>query len=95
MSPLVSIRDVSKRVGGHQALDRVSLDVMSGEAVVILGPSGSGKTTLLRLIAGLEVPDRGEIWLNAVRVSDAKRLLVAPHLRRIGFVFQDLALWPT
>jgi ABC-type Fe3+/spermidine/putrescine transport system ATPase subunit len=92
--PLVSIRDVSKRVGGHRAVDRVSLDVMSGEAVVILGPSGSGKTTLLRLIAGLDSPDSGEIWLSGVRVSEPERCLVAPHQRRIGFVFQDLALWP-
>ena len=94
MIPSVSIRDASKRLGAHQAVDRVSLDVMNGEAVVILGPSGSGKTTVLRLIAGLETPDSGEIWLNGIRVSEPRRRLVAPHQRRIGVVFQDLALWP-
>jgi iron(III) transport system ATP-binding protein len=62
--------------------------------VVILGPSGCGKTTLLRLIAGLDVPDTGEIWLNGVHVASPGRSLLPPHRRAIGFVFQDLALWP-
>jgi iron(III) transport system ATP-binding protein len=62
--------------------------------VVVLGASGCGKTTLLRVIAGLETPDTGEIWLGSTQVTDAGRNLVAPHERRIGFVFQDLALWP-
>ena len=75
-------------------MDDVSLDVAFGEVVVILGPSGSGKTTLLRLIAGLDVPDHGEIWLDGRRVTERDRRLVPPHQRRIGFVFQDLALWP-
>jgi iron(III) transport system ATP-binding protein len=72
----------------------VSLDVVAGEAIVILGPSGCGKTTLLRLIAGLDVPDTGEIWLAGKQVSGPRRGLVPPHQRGIGFVFQDLALWP-
>jgi iron(III) transport system ATP-binding protein len=90
----LSIANVTKRFGSHQALDGVSLDVASGEGVVILGPSGCGKTTLLRLIAGLEVPDSGEIWMSGAQVSAAGRSLVPPHKRGIGFVFQDLALWP-
>jgi ABC-type Fe3+/spermidine/putrescine transport system ATPase subunit len=93
-APLLSIRHVSKRLGSHQALDGVSLDVGYGEAVAVLGPSGSGKTTLLRLIAGLEVPDNGEIWMNGVQVAATRQTLVAPYERGIGFVFQDLALWP-
>jgi ABC-type Fe3+/spermidine/putrescine transport system ATPase subunit len=48
----------------------------------------------LRLAAGLEVPDEGEIWLDGRQVAHAGRSLVPPHQRRIGFVFQDLALWP-
>src|SRR5262245_22888970 len=67
---------------------------MRGEALVVLGPSGSGKTTLLRLLAGLEIPDTGGIWLSGVQVSARGRILVPPHERRIGYVFQDLALWP-
>jgi iron(III) transport system ATP-binding protein len=85
---------VAKRYGSQPVVDHVSLDVASGDVVVILGPSGCGKTTLLRLIAGLEVPDDGEIWLDDRRVSERGRRLVPPHQRRVGFVFQDLALWP-
>ena len=92
--PAVDIRNVSKRFATHQALDGVSLDAAPRECLVILGPSGCGKTTLLRLIAGLDVPDVGEIWLNDVQVASPGRSLLAPHQRGIGFVFQDLALWP-
>lgn len=94
MTSAISIRNVTKRLGSSLAVDNVSLDVMTGETVVVLGPSGSGKTTLLRLIAGLETPDSGEVWLDSVQVSTASRTLVAPHERGVGFVFQDLALWP-
>jgi ABC-type Fe3+/spermidine/putrescine transport system ATPase subunit len=90
----LAIANVSKRFGSHQALIDVSLGVASGEAVGILGPSGCGKTTLLRLIAGLDVPDTGEISLAGRQVSGPRRGLVPPHQRGIGFVFQDLALWP-
>jgi ABC-type Fe3+/spermidine/putrescine transport system ATPase subunit len=93
-APLLSIRNVSKRLGSHQALNGVSLDVGNGEAVAVLGPSGSGKTTLLRLVAGLEVPDDGEIWISEIQVAAARQSLVAPYERGIGYVFQDLALWP-
>jgi ABC-type Fe3+/spermidine/putrescine transport system ATPase subunit len=75
-------------------VDGVSLVVAAGEAIVILGPSGCGKTTLLRLVAGLEVPDHGEISLDGRQVARAGHSLVPPHDRQIGFVFQDLALWP-
>ncbi len=93
-STALSVRGISKRFGSHQALDGVSLEVLAGASVVVLGPSGCGKTTLLRVIAGLDTPDTGEIWLDGAQVSVARRNLVAPHERRIGFVFQDLALWP-
>jgi iron(III) transport system ATP-binding protein len=92
--PAVDIRHVRKHYATHQALDGVSLDAAPRECVVILGPSGCGKTTLLRLIAGLDVPDAGEIWLNGVQVASPGRSLLSPHQRGIGFVFQDLALWP-
>ena len=89
-----SIANVTKRFGAHQALDGVSLEVAAGEGVVIVGPSGCGKTTLLRLVAGLDVPDGGEIWMAGTQVSAQHRSIVPPHERGIGFVFQDLALWP-
>jgi ABC-type Fe3+/spermidine/putrescine transport system ATPase subunit len=91
---LLSITDVRKRFGSHQALNGVSFEVAAGDAAVILGPSGCGKTTLLRVIAGLDVPDSGEIWLAGAQVAGAGRSMMAPHERGIGFVFQDLALWP-
>jgi ABC-type Fe3+/spermidine/putrescine transport system ATPase subunit len=88
------VTNVTKRFGSHPAADRISLEVAVGDAVVILGPSGCGKTTLLRLIAGLDVPDSGEIFLNGTNVAGPGRSTVPPHQRGIGFVFQDLALWP-
>jgi ABC-type Fe3+/spermidine/putrescine transport system ATPase subunit len=94
MTPLLCVKNVTKRLGTHQAVDDVTFDVASGEAMAILGASGSGKTTLLRLIAGLETPDSGEILLDGIRVATDGHTLIAPYERRIGFVFQDLALWP-
>jgi ABC-type Fe3+/spermidine/putrescine transport system ATPase subunit len=94
MTPLLCVKNVSKRLGSHQAVDDVTFDVATGESMAILGPSGSGKTTLLRLIAGLETPDSGEIWLDGIRVASDGHTLISPYERRIGFVFQDLALWP-
>ena len=90
----IAVSRVSKRLGAHPALTDVSLDVSPGDAVVILGPSGCGKTTLLRLIAGLEVPDAGTISAHGVPVAGPGRNLVPPHERGLGFVFQELALWP-
>jgi ABC-type Fe3+/spermidine/putrescine transport system ATPase subunit len=92
--PFLTIRGVTKRRQRRAVVDDVSFAVHTGESVVILGPSGSGKTTLLRLIAGLETPDEGEIWMEERRVSAGGKLLVAPYERRLGMVFQDLALWP-
>ena len=93
-SSLLSLTNVTKRFATHQVVDSVSLEVVAGDAIVILGPSGCGKTTLLRLIAGLEVPDSGEIWLAGAQVAGAGRSMMPAHERGIGFVFQDLALWP-
>jgi iron(III) transport system ATP-binding protein len=92
--PRLRLVGVTKRHGARAVVDGVSLDLAPGEALVILGPSGSGKTTLLRLVAGLEVPDHGEVWLDGRQVARAGRSLVPPRDRRIGFLFQDLALWP-
>ena len=88
------MRDVTKHYGAQPAVRDLSLDVRAGESVVVLGPSGCGKTTLLRLIAGLEWPDAGEIWIDGRRVGCHARNIVPAHQRGVGLVFQDLALWP-
>lgn len=93
-SPAVELKSVTKRFGTRVAVPALSLNVARGSTVGILGPSGGGKTTVLRLIAGLDVPDGGEVWLNGHLASSAGRAHVPPSQRNIGFVFQDLALWP-
>jgi ABC-type Fe3+/spermidine/putrescine transport system ATPase subunit len=93
-SSLLSLTNVTKRFASHQAVDSLSLEVIAGDTIVIQGPSGCGKTTLLRLIAGLEVPDSGEIWLAGAQAAGEGRSIMPAHERGIGFVFQDLALWP-
>jgi iron(III) transport system ATP-binding protein len=93
-SPFLRLAAVTKRYGGHGGIEDVSLEIAAGESVVVVGPSGSGKTTLLRLVAGLERPDAGEIWLGGRRVAEPRRNTVPANERRVGFVFQDLALWP-
>ena len=90
----IALTRVTKRFGSHVALDSVSLQIPTSDTAVIIGPSGCGKTTLLRVIAGLDVPDNGEIVLDGVKVSAGGRGIVPPHQRTLGFVFQDLALWP-
>ena len=93
-SVFLDLRGVTKRHGRRPVLDGIALQVGSGESIVIVGPSGSGKTTLLRTVAGLEAPDEGELWLEGRRVSAPGKIIVAPYERHLGFVFQDLALWP-
>ena len=90
----IALREVTKRFQSHVALDNVTLEITPGDSVVILGPSGCGKTTLLRVIAGLEVPDEGDVLMNGTEVARSGQLIVPPHQRKLGFVFQDLALWP-
>jgi len=90
----VKLVDVTKRFDERLAIDRVSLELREGQAMALLGPSGCGKTTLLRLIAGLEMPDDGEIWIAGQQVAAKGRNTVPPRSRNIGFVFVDLALWP-
>jgi sulfate transport system ATP-binding protein len=84
----IVVQNVSKRFGSFQAVNQVDLEVKTGSLVALLGPSGSGKSTLLRLIAGLEMPDAGRIYLTG---SDATYKSVQE--RSIGFVFQHYALF--
>ncbi len=80
---------VSKRFDDTQAVQNLSLDVKSGEFIVLLGPSGAGKTTTLRLVAGLEAPDVGQVLIDGRDVTRT-----APALRDVTFVFQQYSLYP-
>jgi sulfate/thiosulfate transport system ATP-binding protein len=82
----IDVQGVSKRFGEFTALEDVSLEVAKGSLTALLGPSGSGKSTLLRIIAGLEMPDRGAVLLEDQDVTRAR-----VQDRGIGFVFQHYA----
>jgi iron(III) transport system ATP-binding protein len=90
---MIQMNQVAKSYQETKAVNQISFDVPAESSIVILGPSGSGKTTLLRLIAGLEMPDTGEIFLDGALASRAGWVMT-PYQRRIGFVFQTSALWP-
>ncbi|HWE82219.1 MAG TPA: TOBE-like domain-containing protein [Gaiellaceae bacterium] len=82
----ISVRNVSKKFGDFVALDNVSVDVAEGSLTALLGPSGSGKSTLLRVIAGLEQPDSGSVFISDRNVTGQP-----PQRREVGFVFQHYA----
>jgi sulfate/thiosulfate transport system ATP-binding protein len=84
----IQVDHVTKRFGTFTVLNDVNLHVQEGELVALLGPSGCGKTTLLRILAGLERPDQGRIFLQGVEVTDQRI-----SERRVGFVFQHYALF--
>lgn len=85
----ITVRNVTKTYGSVHALDDVSVDVKSGEFLTLLGPSGSGKTTLLMVLAGFTRPDDGSL-----KFGDAEVIRKPPHLRDVGMVFQNYALFP-
>jgi putative spermidine/putrescine transport system ATP-binding protein len=85
----LSIRDLTKRYGSVAAIDRLSLDIASGEFLSLLGPSGSGKSTILMAIAGFVDPDGGDILLDGQPVGG-----LPPEKRGFGVVFQGYALFP-
>ena len=84
----VEMKNIYKRYGDFLASDNVSFGIEKGKLVALLGPSGSGKTTLLRMIAGLENPNSGDIFIDGKRVND-----IPASKRGIGFVFQNYALF--
>src|SRR5258706_8308688 len=84
----IELKNVSKKFGEVTAVNNVSLSVKEGELMALLGPSGGGKTTVLRMIAGLEMPTDGDIFIRGERVND-----ISVQRRNIGFVFQNYALF--
>lgn len=92
-APIIDIRNATKHFGHVHALNDVSLEVRSGEVVVIIGPSGSGKSTLLRCINRLETIDEGEIWVDGVQIND-KATNINRIREEVGMVFQQFNLFP-
>ena len=91
---MLELRAISKtwkpaRGESRSLLRGLDLQVAAGETVAVLGPSGSGKSTLLKIIAGLEAPDSGQVWLDGRDIS-----ALPPHRRQCGLLFQDFALFP-
>jgi thiamine transport system ATP-binding protein len=86
---MLRAEEITVHFDGTPALEGATLDVADGEVMTVLGPSGSGKTTLLRVVAGLQRPDAGRVLLDGRDLAG-----VQPHLRGIGLVFQEHALFP-
>jgi ABC-type Fe3+/spermidine/putrescine transport system ATPase subunit len=78
-----------------RVVDDVSFDINAGEVLTLLGPSGCGKSTTLRLVAGLDQPDAGEVWVRGRLVAlPQKSIMTPPEGRKVGLVFQSYAIWP-
>ncbi len=86
---MVQFKGIYKRFGDVVAVEKMNLDIEEGHLVTLLGPSGCGKTTLLRMLAGLEEPTEGDIYIKGVRVND-----IPIHKRNLGMIFQNYALFP-
>ena len=87
--PMVQFKGILKRFGKVVAVEEMDFDIEEGSLVTLLGPSGCGKTTLLRMVAGLEEPTEGDIFIRGVRVNDTPI-----HKRNLGMIFQNYALFP-
>jgi len=85
----VRFKGIEKRFGDLVAVQPMDLDIPEGSFVTLLGPSGCGKTTLLRMLAGLEPPTRGDIFIKGKRINDTPI-----HKRNLGMIFQNYALFP-
>jgi len=90
---MLRLDDISKAYGKTSAVRGISFELPEGESLVIMGPTGSGKSTLLKLIAGLELPDTGEI-IDRGKLISKPGWGSEPSSRSLGFVFQEAALWP-
>ena len=91
---MIELKNIFFSYGSNRVFEDFSLSVSRGGITCLLGSSGCGKTTVLRLIAGLETPERGAVALNGKTLSEDGKVLVPSQYRNVGFIFQDLALWP-
>ncbi len=92
-TPRLEIRNIMRRFDGRTVVDDVSLTVMPGQVTCLLGPSGCGKSTTLRVIAGVDMQDAGQIFIDGKLVCDTV-FRIPPERRSIGLMFQDFALFP-
>ena len=93
--PKIELKNVTKRWGGFYAVENLNLSIDDASFVTLLGPSGCGKTTTLRMIAGLETPTSGRIEIGDTVVFDSDLgINIPPNKRKVGFLFQNYALWP-
>jgi len=90
---MIECLNLTKNYGTLAAVSDFSFQLHEHEFISILGPSGCGKSTLLRLIAGLEVPSQGKVFLQNKEIS-GKKIILPPELRKFGMIFQDFALFP-
>ena len=91
----IELKHIDKFYGKNHILKDVNLTIEDGDFMTLLGPSGCGKTTTLRMIAGLETPTSGRITIDGVPVFDSQRgINVSANKRKVGFLFQNYALWP-
>ena len=86
---MVEFRGIMKRFGNVVAVEKIDFTIEEGSLVTLLGPSGCGKTTLLRMVAGLEEPTEGDIFIKGKRINDTPI-----HKRNLGMIFQNYALFP-
>jgi multiple sugar transport system ATP-binding protein len=93
--PTIRLRELTKKFGDTIAVDRLTLNIEDNNFITLLGPSGCGKTTTLRMIAGLETPTSGEIMIDdEIVFSSEAGINLSPDKRKVGFLFQNYALWP-
>ena len=90
---MIRLENVRKGFNGKEILKGVDLKIKKGEKFGVFGSSGCGKTTLLRIIAGLEKPDDGRVYMRGKEMTSHK-VFAPPENRDVSFIFQDLALWP-
>ena len=88
-APFIKVDGITKSFGGFTAVDQVDLEIFRGELFSLLGASGCGKTTLLRILAGLETPTSGKVWIDGVDITQ-----MPAYERPVNMMFQSYALFP-
>lgn len=91
---MIKLQDINHHYDNHPVLHDLNLSIEAHKITCLLGSSGCGKTTILRAIAGLETPQKGQLIIDDIIVTKNNKILISPQKRDIGFIFQNLALWP-